>query len=45
MGFFSNSKGMGSLMKEVEDNLNHAKEEIAFLQKKLQILSEVMQQA
>jgi len=45
MGFFSNSKGVGGLMQEAEQNLNHAKEEVALLQKKLKMISEAMQQA
>ncbi len=41
LGFFSNSKNMGGLLKEVEDNLAKAKEELQMLQKKLKMFSEV----
>ncbi len=41
LGFFSNSKNMGGLLKEVEDNLNNAKNELQMLQKKLKMFSEV----
>jgi len=41
LGFFSNSKNMGGLLKEVEENLNKAKEELQMLQKKLKMFSEV----
>ncbi|MCX6292121.1 MAG: DUF349 domain-containing protein [Bacteroidetes bacterium] len=41
LGFFSNSKNMGGLLKEVEENLSKAKEELQMLQKKLKMFSEV----
>ncbi len=40
MGFFRNSKNMGGLLKEVEDNITKAKEEMELLKKKLKMLSE-----
>ncbi len=43
LGFFSNAKNMGGLLKEVEDNLSKAKEELQMLQKKLKMFSEVQQ--
>ena len=41
LGFFSNSKNMGGLLKEVEENLSKAKEELQMLQKKLKMFSDV----
>ena len=41
LGFFSNAKNMGGLLKEVEDNLNNAKNELQLLQKKLKMFAEV----
>ncbi len=42
MGFFANSKNkMGSLLKEVEDNMNKTKEELQLLQQKIKIINEV----
>lgn len=40
MGFFRNSKNMGGLLKDVEENLSKAKEEMELLKKKLKMLSE-----
>jgi len=40
LGFFSNTKNMGSLLKDVEDNLNRSKEEMEVLKKKLKMLTE-----
>jgi len=40
MGFFTHSKNMGGLLKEVEENLAKAKEEMELLKKKLKMLSE-----
>ena len=42
LGFFSNAKNMGGLLKEVEDNLNNAKTELQLLQQKLKMFSEVV---
>ena len=41
LGFFRNSKDMAPLLTEVESNLNHAKEEMQLLQKKLKMFAEV----
>ena len=41
LGFFSNAKNMGGLLKEVEDNLNNAKNELQLLQQKLKMFAEV----
>jgi predicted DNA-binding protein YlxM (UPF0122 family) len=41
LGFFSNTKNMGSLLKDVEENLNRSKEEMEVLKKKLKMLTEV----
>ncbi|HNP48872.1 MAG TPA: DUF349 domain-containing protein [Bacteroidia bacterium] len=40
LGFFRNSKNMGSLLQEVEQNLSRAKEEIEMLKKKLKLFSD-----
>jgi len=40
MGFFTHSKNMGGLLKEVEENLAKAKEEMELLKKKLKMLSD-----
>ena len=40
MGFFTHSKNMGGLLKEVEENLAKAKEEMELLKKKLKMLTE-----
>ncbi|MFN8181925.1 MAG: DUF349 domain-containing protein [Bacteroidia bacterium] len=41
LGFFRNSKNMGGLLDEVENNLKRAREEMELLQKKLKAFSEV----
>jgi hypothetical protein len=41
LGFFKNSKNMGGLLAEVENNLANAKEELKLLQEKLKMFSEV----
>ena len=43
MGFFTHSKNMGGLLKEVEENLGKAKEEMELLKKKLKMLAEATQ--
>ena len=45
LGFFSNAKSMGSLLKDAQDNLNKSKEELALMEKKLKMLKEVKQSA
>ncbi len=40
LGFFRNSKNMGTLLQEVEQNLSRAKEEIEMLKQKLKLFSE-----
>lgn len=39
LGFFRNTKNTGDLLKEVEQNLNRAKEEMEFLKKKLKVFT------
>lgn len=43
LGFFRNSKNMGGLLQEVEQNLTRAKEEIEMLKKKLKLFSDANQ--
>jgi len=40
LGFFSNSKNMGGLLNEVENNLNKARTELDLLKKKLKMFTE-----
>jgi len=40
LGFFSNSKNMGGLLTEVENNLSKARAELDLLKKKLKVFSE-----
>lgn len=40
LGFFRNSKNMGTLLQEVEQNLTRAKEEVEMLKKKLKLFSD-----
>jgi hypothetical protein len=40
LGFFRNSKNMGSLLKDAEENLAKAKEEVELLNKKLKMISD-----
>ncbi len=40
MGFFRHSKNMGGLLKEVEENMAKAKEEMELLKKKLKMMNE-----
>jgi hypothetical protein len=40
LGFFTNSKNMGGLLKEVEGNLDKARAELDLLKKKLKVFSE-----
>jgi predicted DNA-binding protein YlxM (UPF0122 family) len=40
LGFFRSSKNMEGLLKEVESNLQRAKDEMALLQKKMKMFNE-----
>jgi hypothetical protein len=44
LGFFSNAKSMGSLLKDAQENLSKAKEEVLLWEKKLKMLNEAKQQ-
>lgn len=43
LGFFRNSKNMGTLLQEVEQNLSRAREEVEMLKKKLKLFSDAQQ--
>jgi hypothetical protein len=43
LGFFSNAKGMGALLKDAEDNLSRTKDELKMLEQKLKLLKEAAQ--
>jgi hypothetical protein len=44
LGFFAKAKGMETLLKDAQDNLNKSKEEVVLLEKKLKMLREAKQQ-